>query len=100
MFCLIAASKFASCVFVEESPENSEFFSTNAVWNANVSFCLQIWALAVSPTTETLATGGGDSLINLWKDCTVDDEDEAIRKEVFSTGLRKHCSCCQIYLVW
>lgn len=43
---------------------------------------MQIWALAVSPETDKLATGGGDSLVNLWTDCTVDDEEEAIRQEV------------------
>lgn len=46
------------------------------------SFPIQIWALAVSPETEKLATGGGDSVVNMWTDCTVDDEEEAIRQEV------------------
>lgn len=41
----------------------------------------KIWALAVSPETETLATGGGDSVVNMWTDCTIDDEEEAIRQE-------------------
>jgi len=43
---------------------------------------IQIWALAVSPETEKLATGGGDSVVNMWTDCTIDDEEEAIRQEV------------------
>jgi hypothetical protein len=29
-----------------------------------------------------LASGGSDSIINVWLDCTKDDEDDAIRKEV------------------
>ncbi|XP_024403982.1 protein TORMOZ EMBRYO DEFECTIVE [Physcomitrium patens] len=41
----------------------------------------KIWALAVSSGTEKLATGGGDSVVNMWTDCTVDDEEEAIRQE-------------------
>lgn len=45
-------------------------------------FPIQIWALAVSSGTEKLATGGGDSVVNMWTDCTVDDEEEAIRQEV------------------
>lgn len=42
----------------------------------------QIWALAVNPETEKLATGGGDSVINIWTDCTVDDDEDAVRQEV------------------
>ncbi len=45
-------------------------------------FSVQIWALAVSPETEKLATGGGDSVVNMWTDCTIDDEEEVIRQEV------------------
>lgn len=29
-----------------------------------------------------LASGGSDSIINVWLDCTKDDDDDAIRKEV------------------
>lgn len=36
----------------------------------------------MSPATEKLATGGGDSVVNMWTDCTIDDEEEAIRQEV------------------
>lgn len=36
----------------------------------------------MSPETEKLATGGGDSVVNMWTDCTIDDEEEAIRQEV------------------
>ena len=43
---------------------------------------LQIWAMAVGKNTEMLATGGGDSLVNLWHDCTATDEEEALLKEV------------------
>lgn len=47
-----------------------------------MSTVFQIWALAVNPETEKLATGGGDSVINIWTDCTVDDDEDAIRQEV------------------
>ena len=43
---------------------------------------LQIWAMAVGKNTEMLATGGGDSLVNLWHDFTATDEEEALLKEV------------------
>lgn len=42
----------------------------------------QIWALAVNPETEQLATGGGDSVVNIWTDCTAADDEDAIRQEV------------------
>jgi U3 small nucleolar RNA-associated protein 13 len=41
----------------------------------------KIWALAVNSETEKVATGGGDSVVNMWTDCTIDDEEEAIRQE-------------------
>lgn len=41
----------------------------------------KIWALDVNSKDETLATGGSDSVINIWSDCTIDDEEDAIRKE-------------------
>ena len=31
----------------------------------------RVWALAVHPTTNTIVSGGGDSIINFWKDTTV-----------------------------
>ena len=43
---------------------------------------LQIWAMAIGKNTEMLATGGGDSLVNLWHDCASTDEEEALLKEV------------------
>ena len=55
-----------------------------------VGFSIQIWALAVSPETEKLATGGGDSVVNMWTDCTIDDEEEAIRQEV-KPMISSHC---------
>ena len=33
---------------------------------------------------EMLASGGSDSIINVWLDCTKDDEEDAKRKEVKS----------------
>lgn len=42
----------------------------------------QVWALAVGKKTEMLATGGGDAVVNLWHDSTVEDKEEAFRKEV------------------
>lgn len=38
--------------------------------------------MAVNPETEKLATGGADSVVNIWTDCTVDDDEDAVRQEV------------------
>lgn len=38
--------------------------------------------MAIGKNTEMLATGGSDSLVNLWHDCTAIDEEEALLKEV------------------
>lgn len=40
----------------------------------------------MSSTDETLATGGSDSIINIWTDCTKEDEEDAVRKEVETMG--------------
>ena len=44
---------------------------------------LQIWEMDVGKNTEMLATGGGDSLVNLWHDCTATDKEKALLKEVY-----------------
>lgn len=63
--------------------DHESFFLFSSGYGSHLCcFPFQIWALAVSPETETLATGGGDSVVNMWTDCTIDDEEEAIRQEV------------------
>ena len=42
---------------------------------------------------EMLASGGSDSIINVWLDCTKDDEEDAKRKEVKS--MRNEVPCQQ-----
>lgn len=54
---------------------------------------LQIWALAVSGDGDNIATGGADSLVNLWVDCTVEDEEESYRQEVLGSSLVLSESC-------
>lgn len=46
----------------------------------------QIWALDVSKS-KSLATGGSDSLVNIWRDCTEKDEEAAAQKEVLKLCL-------------
>ncbi|CAI7875534.1 unnamed protein product, partial [Closterium sp. NIES-54] len=41
-----------------------------------------IWALAVSPGSEMLATGGSDSLVHVWQDCTQQEQQEAALEQV------------------
>jgi hypothetical protein len=60
----------------------------------------QVWALAIGKKTEMLATGGTDSDLNLWYDCTMEDKEEDFLKKAspvlyctFSIKLcmRDHC---------
>lgn len=52
-------------------------------------FAPQVWALAVGRKTEMLATGGTDSTLNLWHDCTMEDKQEDFRKKA-----RETLHCC------
>ncbi len=36
----------------------------------------QVWALTVTNTEDKLVSGGGDSVINVWKDVTVEVEEK------------------------
>jgi hypothetical protein len=48
-------------------------------------FVQQIWALASGRKTEMLATGGTDSVLTLWHDCTMEDKQEDFRKKASET---------------
>lgn len=48
-------------------------------------FAPQVWALAVGRKTEMLATGGTDSTLNLWHDCTMEDKQDDFRKKARET---------------
>ena len=37
--------------------------------------------MAVGMKTEMVATGGTDSVLNLWHDCTMEDKQEDFRKK-------------------
>ncbi|KAJ7554558.1 hypothetical protein O6H91_06G145300 [Diphasiastrum complanatum] len=58
------------------------------LWSIRTTECIntfdehndKIWALAVSQN-EVLATGGGDSVVNVWVDCTEADEEAAVKQE-------------------
>lgn len=41
--------------------------------------------MAVGRKTEMLATGGTDSILNLWHDCTMEDKQEDFRKKASET---------------
>lgn len=41
---------------------------------------LQIWALALSSDEETIVSGGADSIVNLWQDCSADEQKEETEK--------------------
>ena len=42
----------------------------------------QVWALAVAPKNDKLiATGGGDSIINIWEDKTEDMDEEDLKAQ-------------------
>ncbi|XP_026401642.1 transducin beta-like protein 3 [Papaver somniferum] len=72
----------------------TQFVSSGAdglvkLWTVKTNECIatydqhedKVWALAVGKKTEMLATGGGDAVVNLWHDSTVEDKEEAFRKE-------------------
>jgi len=53
--------------------------------------------LAVGRKTEMLATGGTDSILNLWHDCTMEDKQEDFRKKASETfsyrmATKMHCN--------
>ena len=49
----------------------------------------QVWALAVSSDESTIVTGGADSVITFWKDCTKEVEQEKEEKRV--QIVQKYC---------
>ncbi|KAK9810337.1 hypothetical protein WJX72_008955 [[Myrmecia] bisecta] len=60
------------------------------LWNVRSSECIgtfdehedKIWALAVGGTQQSLlASGGGDATINIWEDCTEQDQATAAAQE-------------------
>ena len=53
-----AARKFWSITCTTENP--------NEVFNLNRSL-FQVWSLTLSKAEDTLVTGGGDSVLNVWK---------------------------------
>jgi len=59
------------------------FFSVSLLEGTQNSllFFPQVWALAVGMKTEMVATGGTDSVLNLWHDCTMEDKQEDFRKK-------------------
>ncbi|MCL7035917.1 hypothetical protein MKW94_024153 [Papaver nudicaule] len=72
----------------------TQFVSSGAdglvkLWAVKTNECIatydqhedKVWALAVGKKTEMFATGGGDAVVNLWHDSTVEDKEEAFRKE-------------------
>ncbi|KAI3918510.1 hypothetical protein MKX01_041830 [Papaver californicum] len=72
----------------------AQFVSSGAdglvkLWTVKTNECIatydqhedKVWALAVGKKTEMLATGGGDAVVNLWHDSTIEDKEEAFRKE-------------------
>ncbi|KAI3905054.1 hypothetical protein MKX01_017300 [Papaver californicum] len=72
----------------------TQFVSSGAdglvkLWTVKTNECIatydqhedKVWALAVGKKTEMLATGGGDAVVNLWHDSTIEDKEEAFRKE-------------------
>ena len=52
------------------------------IWDAASGECLttldnhtdRIWALTVDPTTRTLVSGGGDSIVTFWRDTTIETQ--------------------------
>lgn len=36
----------------------------------------QIWALAISSDEKTIVSGGADSVVTLWQDCSVEEQQE------------------------
>lgn len=52
------------------------------VENASVTVRMQVWALAVGGSEEgLLASGGGDARVQVWQDCTVQDQQEAAQEQ-------------------
>jgi U3 small nucleolar RNA-associated protein 13 len=40
----------------------------------------QVWTLAISQDQRTIMSGGADSILNLWEDCTAEVAQEEIKK--------------------
>jgi U3 small nucleolar RNA-associated protein 13 len=45
------------------------------------SLLVQIWALALSNDEQTLVTGGTDSTLNVWADCTLEELEQEQKRQ-------------------
>ena len=59
------------------------------LWNCKSNECVatldnhteKIWALTVRKDEKFVASGGADSLINLWQDCTIEEMEASVKEE-------------------
>lgn len=42
----------------------------------------KVWAIDSTPDSHFLVTGGGDSTVKVWQDCTIEKEKEDREKEL------------------
>lgn len=69
------------CLWTIKSSECVGTFDghTDKVIWSDFSYDEQIWALAVSQDESEVITGGSDSLINMWKDYTSQEEQNLLQ---------------------
>jgi U3 small nucleolar RNA-associated protein 13 len=58
---------------------------TRTRWVLNITLWFfadvsQIWALALSSDEKTIVSGGADSIVNLWQDCSAEEQKEETAK--------------------
>jgi U3 small nucleolar RNA-associated protein 13 len=59
------------------------------LWNCKTNECVatldnhteKIWALTIRKDENFVASGGGDSLINLWQDRTIEEMEARVKEE-------------------